>query len=121
MRAICLVLLAVILPLAVKADPQSDAAIRKKLIGYWRSPRHDYQFTADGGVIMDPSPPCTTTGTWAVKNGIFYEDGTPYTIRTLTAKRFVYEGQNDQDRGRYVMKRITKAMVGQGYEPSSIR
>jgi hypothetical protein len=104
-----------------RLNAQDDAAIRKKLIGYWRSPRHEYEYRADGRVFMDPNPPTDSIGNWKVEKGLFHLDNDTYVIVSLTDKRFVYKTVGDKDSRGYVMKRITKAMVGENYDRESIR
>jgi hypothetical protein len=68
----------------------SDAAIKEKLLGYWQSPRHGYHLTTDGKMYMCPRKYASTTNRWDVKNGMFYQDGDPFRIVTLTNTKFVY-------------------------------
>ena len=109
-----------LMPLAMAGKP-SDADIKKKLLGYWRSPRHEYQFTSDGGIHVDPSPPCPPTGKWDVKDGLFYWDDEPHIIVLLTKEKFVYKPLRTMPgmhvSGAYVLLRITKEMVGDSYVP----
>jgi hypothetical protein len=71
-----------------------DAAIKKQLLGYWKSPRHGYLYKANGIQYMLPRPPSTSTSHWDVRNGIYYEmDGGrtySYRIISLTDKEFRY-------------------------------
>lgn len=75
----------------VRAD---DAAIKKQLLGYWKSPRHGYLYKANGIVYMLPRPPSTSTSHWDVRHGVYYEmDGGrtyAYRIISLTEKEFKY-------------------------------
>lgn len=100
---------------------ESDAAIKQKLMGYWRSPRHEYEFTSDGVIYMLPNPPCTTTNRWDIKNGLFYWDEQPHVIVSLTKEKFVYKSLHTvagkYGSGGYVLWRITKEMVGEPYVP----
>jgi hypothetical protein len=76
--------------IAFTGEKMSDAQIKQKLLGYWKSPRHDYHIAADGIIYMCPRKLATTTNHWAVKDGKFYWDGRPHTIVTLNDKKFVY-------------------------------
>jgi len=113
-----------VLAIATSLRAQDDAAVKKKLTGYWRSPRHEYEFRADGGVIMDPNrdSPNVPTEKWDVKKRLFYWDDTAYVIVSLTTKRIEFKpsGANDNGPG-YVMDKITQDIVGQGYSRESIR
>jgi len=75
-------------------ERMSDAAIKQKLLGYWKSPRHEYLIKSDGIMYMLPREEGTTTNRWDVKGGKFYQDGGPYEIVSLTAKKFVYRGSS---------------------------
>ena len=45
-------------------DKLSDGAIKKKLLGYWESPRHAYLIKSDGIMYMCPRKFATTTDKW---------------------------------------------------------
>ena len=85
-------------------EKMSDAEIKQKLLGYWHSPRHGYEYTSDGVMHMLGG---TTTSHWDIRNGVYYEGFRPFDIVTLTANKFVY-----RDRGRdhlvYTLQRISK-------------
>lgn len=85
----------------------ADAATKQKLLGYWRSPRHDYLYKADGVRYMQPRPPCTTTNRWDVKGGVYFEDSEPYDIVSHTDQTFAYRSR-DADQITFTLKRITK-------------
>ena len=118
---LALIAVACLLPPPLMADARTDAGIRKKLLGFWRSPRHEYEFKSDGIVYMRPTPPCTTTDKWKVKDGHFIWGRDSYVIVSLTDKKFVYKSPSDKNGKGYIMKKITKKMVGQSYEPSSVK
>ena len=69
----------------------SDAQIRCEIIGCWKSPRLLYKIQCNG--IMKrrcPMYPVPTCKSWAVQNGIFYQDGRPYIILAVDDRQFVY-------------------------------
>ncbi|HYY27045.1 MAG TPA: hypothetical protein VE860_03825 [Chthoniobacterales bacterium] len=70
----------------------SDAQITSEVIGCWKSPRHLYKIQCNGIMTrMCPSYPVTTTYIWAVRNGIFYQDGHPYRILAVDDRQFAYQ------------------------------
>jgi len=73
-----------------KGEKMSDAEIKQKLIGYWKSPRHGYHIAPDGIIYMCPRKYATTTNRWKVKDGKFCWDSEPHTIVTLNNSKFVY-------------------------------
>ena len=79
--------------LAAQAQlPLSDAQIISELIGCWKSPRHLYEIQCNGTMTrMCPSYPVRTTYMWAVRNGIFYQDGHPYKILAVDDRQFAYQ------------------------------
>jgi hypothetical protein len=42
-------------------------------------------------MYMLPRPPCTTTNTWDVRNGFFYQDGEALKIVALNKYQFMYQ------------------------------
>jgi hypothetical protein len=90
--------------LASAGEKMSDAEIKQKLLGYWKSPRHGYHITSDSKMYMCPRKYATTINHWDVKNGMFYEDGSPCQIVSLTNEKFVYR----DSRGTYVLTRSAK-------------
>ena len=100
------VILAMSLP-AFAGERSSDAAIKQRLLGYWKSPRHGYHIKSDGIMYMCPRAYCTTTNRWNVKDGRFYQDGDAYQIVTLTNNKFVYR----DSRGTYILNRGSKDEV----------
>lgn len=85
-------------------ERMSDAEIKQKLLGYWKSPRHEYLIKSDGIMYMLPRKYATTTNRWDVKGGRFYQDGDACEIVTLTDKQFAYR----DSRGTYILIRSTK-------------
>jgi hypothetical protein len=75
---------------ALAGEKLTDDAIKQKLLGYWGNARHSYLYKADGVRYMCPVEPGVTTNKWDVKNGLYYEDGVPYQILTLTDTKFTY-------------------------------
>jgi hypothetical protein len=72
---------------AATADSASDAALKRKLLGYWKSGRHSYLFKSDGICYMVEG---TTTYHWDIRGGMYYMDATPYKIVSLNGKEFEY-------------------------------
>jgi len=107
---------------SAQAGAPSDSQLTKSLLGFWRSPRHEYEFKPNGKVYMLPMSPDATKGDWAVKGGKFYWDGEAYVIVTLDEKRFVYKSQSGKgDNGSYILNRIAAQMVGQPYNRESVK
>jgi hypothetical protein len=70
----------------------SDAQIRCEIIGCWKSHRHLYKIQCNGIMTRKcPMYPGTTCNTWAVRNGIFYQDGHPYRILAANDRQFAYQ------------------------------
>jgi len=104
-----------------KAAP-TDAELKKSLGGFWRSPRHEYEYKPNGKIYMLPMSPDTTKGEWTVKGGLFYQDNEPYVIVTLDDKKFVYKSKSDKGGSEsYTLIRITAKMVGQPYNRESVK
>jgi hypothetical protein len=53
--------------LASAGEKMPDVVIKQKLIGYWKSPRHGYQYTSDG-IIHMLGGTTPTTGTCATES-----------------------------------------------------
>jgi hypothetical protein len=91
----------------VQAD---DAALKKDLLGYWKSGRHAYLYKDDGIVYMMGG---TTKSKWDIRNGMYLESGDVNSdpsgegekILALTKTKFTVL----QSDGPYTLKRITKA------------
>jgi hypothetical protein len=73
----------VVLLMAASLSHADDASIKKQLLGYWKSPRHGYLLKSNGIMYMLPRPDATTTNTWDVRNGFFYQDGEALKIVAL--------------------------------------
>ena len=105
-----LVVLAIgFIALAAQAQlPLSDARIISKLIGCWKSPRHLYNIQCDGTMArVCPSYPVATTYVWAVRNGIFYQDGHPYKILAVNDRQFAYQEMSGPDAGTvFILYRV---------------
>jgi len=95
-------------PAASAQEKPGDSAIKRKLLGYWKSPRHPYLFKSDGIVRMCPTSICTTTNTWDVIDGIFYWDAIPYEIVKLTDNELLFRPVGKRDQGPYMIDRITR-------------
>src|ERR1700693_5272442 len=81
-----------------------DAAIKKELLGYWKSGRHSYLYKDDGIIYMMGG---TTKSTWDVRDGRYYEQGLkPAKIIALTKTKFTF--LLDGESTPYTLKRITK-------------
>ena len=100
--------------MSTSADPK-DAAMEKKLVGYWSSGRHDYQFTEDGVCHMLGG---TTQNRWTIRNGIYSEiqnEGPvyTYTIVSLTDNKFVYRSRGAAQT-TFTLKRLTPQEIQDG-------
>jgi hypothetical protein len=98
------------------APENSDSAkFSRLLVGKWSSPRHDYEYLADGRWRMIPYEPGVTAGHWRIRgnqylDGDIVEDGAathgiPYTIILLNKRYFVFM---DARNGVYFEHRISK-------------
>jgi hypothetical protein len=92
---------------ALAGEKMSDAEIKQKLLGYWKSPRHGYLIKSDGVMYMLPRASDTTANRWDVRNGVYYEDSDPFDIVTLTVNKFVYRDRG-HDHATYTLQRISK-------------
>jgi hypothetical protein len=70
--------------------PPHSAGLSERLVGEWRSPRHDYAYRRDGTWSMLPEEPDTTHGTWRIKGSQFFEGTSQYTIILLSDHDFVF-------------------------------
>jgi hypothetical protein len=75
MKMIKLKMAMVVLLMAALWSHGDDASIKKQLLGYWKSPRHGYLLKSNGIMCMLPRVGATTTNTWDVRDGFFYQDG----------------------------------------------
>ena len=89
---------------AQAGEKMSDAEIKRKLLGYWKSPRHGYEYKSDGIIYMLGG---TTTNHWAVRNGVYYEQSDPFDIVMLTTNKFVCRDRG-HDHATYTLQRISK-------------
>jgi hypothetical protein len=86
-----------------------DAAMKKEILGYWKSGRHAYLYKDDGIIYMMGG---TTKSRWDIRDGKFYESSDLHPIDyssgekilALTKAKFTVQ---DTD-GPYTLKRITK-------------
>jgi hypothetical protein len=99
-----LALLLCVTSFAAAGEKMSDAQIKQKLLGYWKSPRHAYEYTSDGIMHMLGG---TTTSHWDVRNGVYYEGSYTCDIITLTNSRFVYRDRS-HDHLTFTLQRISK-------------
>jgi hypothetical protein len=107
---------------SLHAAAPSDSEVKTKVLGFWRSPRHEYEFKSNGKVYMLPMSPDTTKGEWSVKGGKFIWDEESYGIVTLTDKRFVYKSLSSKEGNEsLILNRITAKMVGQSYNRESVK
>jgi hypothetical protein len=84
-----------------------DSEIKAELLGYWRSPRHDYVLKSDGIMYMCPTREVSTKNKWDVKAGQFYQDGEGFKIVTFNDLEFAYQDFRD-DRITFTLLRITE-------------
>jgi len=81
----------------IQANSATDSALKQKLPGYWKSPRHAYFYSKDGSMQMVNGDP---KNKWNIVNGVYHEledDGRAYDydIITLTDDKFVYRSRGD--------------------------
>jgi hypothetical protein len=92
-------------PMAAAGD---TAALRKRLVGRWQSPRRPYFYHPDGTWASDEDIPESTGGTWHIEGNKFFQDYREKTsageqIILLTSTDFVY----GTDRIPYYLRRGT--------------
>jgi hypothetical protein len=100
----------VVVLMATSLAHADDASIKKQLLGYWRSPRHGYLLKSNGIMYMLPRPGTTTTNTWDVRNGFFYQDGEALKIVALNRFQFMYQ-QTSGDQIVFTLDRATAAQA----------
>jgi hypothetical protein len=100
----------VVLLMAASLSHADDASIKKQLLGYWKSPRHGYLLKSNGIMYMLPRPGATTTNTWDVRDGFFYQDGEALKIVALNKYQFMYQ-QTNGDRIVFTLDRSTAAQA----------
>jgi hypothetical protein len=76
---------------AATADTASDAALKRKLLGYWQSGRHAYLFKSDGIIYMVEGIPTTH---WDIRGGVYYEDGSPKGTVSMKGKEFEFHARD---------------------------
>ena len=93
MRKVVLVLAIGFTVLGAQAQSRlSDSQIVSRLVGCWKSPRVLYDIQCDGVMTSRwPVYPVPTNHTWAVRDGIFYQDGEPYQILVVDDWHFIYQ------------------------------
>jgi hypothetical protein len=106
MKQICAILTVILTAtcLASAGEKMSDAEIKDKQVGYWKSPRHGYEYTSDGVIHMLGG---TSTSRWDVRNGVYYEDSDPFDIVTLTSDKFICR-ERGHDQATYTLQGISK-------------
>lgn len=72
---------------AATGDSGSDAALKQKLLGFWKSGRHAYLFKSDNVCYMVDG---TTTYHWDIRDGTYYVEAKPYKILSLNGNQFEY-------------------------------
>jgi hypothetical protein len=90
-RAAMVLILICSLTTAAMADTASDAAMKRKLLGYWKSGRHSYLFKSDGICYMVEG---TTTYHWDIRDGVYYVEAKPYEIMSLNGNEFEYRSRD---------------------------
>ena len=93
----------------LQTDSATDSALKEKLVGYWKSPRHAYLYSKDGSMRMVSGDPKSK---WNIVNGVYHEledDGRAYAydIITLTDDKFVYRSRGDSPT-TFTLSRISK-------------
>src|ERR1700736_4555728 len=110
MKMIKLKMAMVVLLMAASFSHADDASMKKKLLGYWKSPRHGYLLKSNGIMYMLPRPSATTTNTWDVRDGFFYQDREALKIVALNKYQFMYQ-QTNGDRIVFTLTRSTAAQT----------
>ena len=64
--------------------PSDAAALSRRMVGKWRSPRHDYIYRRNGTWSMLPVEPDTTNGTWHFEGNVQVETNILGTYRYTT-------------------------------------
>jgi len=80
------------------APADSDSkALSNRLVGKWRSPRHDYLYRADGTWTMLPVEPDITHGTWRIAGNQYFDTAASdppqtrqYTVILIGRRDFVF-------------------------------
>ena len=91
----------------------SDAATKRKLLGYWKSGRHSYLFKSDGICYMVEG---TTTYHWDIRGGVYYIEAKAYEIVSLNGNEFEYRSAI---RMPSLMKKINSNVVRKKIQNSS--
>jgi hypothetical protein len=81
-----------------QADKPADSAIRRRLVGYWKSSQQAFRIAADGKMYVGVRQDDIETSRWNVRNGKFYWDNVTYAIVTLTENKYVFreiDGQGE--------------------------
>ena len=81
--------------LATTSARADDAAIKKQLVGRWKTPGGTVVLRADGTMIQSGFP---GPQKWDVWDGVFYDHRDSFTILSLTKTTFEIQGQA---RGRH--------------------
>jgi hypothetical protein len=82
-------------PIMATTSPATDAALKQKLLGYWKSKQHVYSYTDDGWVHVVNGK---AKNQWDIVGNIYHDHETnghdyTYDILTLTDKKFVYRSR----------------------------
>jgi hypothetical protein len=95
-------------PIAPTPGPATDAALKQKLLGYWKSQKRIYNYTSDGWCHQVNGP---AKNQWDIVNSVYHDhemNGRDFTydILTLTDNKFVYRSRAYPQ--TYTLTRITQ-------------
>jgi hypothetical protein len=82
-------------PIVPTPGPATDAALKQKLLGYWKSQKKIYNYTSDGWCHQVNG---RSKNQWDIVNNVYHDHETngrdfTYDILTLTDKKFVYRSR----------------------------
>ena len=72
---------------SLTAANSKDLTLKEKLLGWWASAHHAYRFRDDGLCYAQGSGTGSTR--WDVRDGVYYENDTPFDVVSLTDLEFV--------------------------------
>jgi hypothetical protein len=89
-----------------------DAAIKKRLLGYWKGSRDKYLINDGGMMYVSPISPIPAPDRWDIRDGLWHDNGEPFKIISLTESQFVIQDVF-HDQSTYTMTRITAEEANQ--------
>jgi hypothetical protein len=105
MKARFLMTILALAVLVVTGAHADDAAVKKRLLGYWEAPGWQALLKEDGIIYDFHNHPIDT---WDVRHGVFYTKRDSFTIIALTNSKLVIKDQA-HTRNTGTWKRITAA------------